>query len=157
MVVERRVVTEVTDEAQIAELRWHEQGDAALEEAAALEQRHANRESAVVKEALELWWEAATRGSFEWCATDDDKVAHREDDDAAEDEQRNQLDESHYKKIFTKIGVALLEEDEAEDGESALLEARELAAGSWLEDAKGKSTLRKRAWLDSMFELADTW
>lgn len=43
------VVTEVTDAAQLAELRWWQQGDQELETADALEQRHLNRRKPEVR------------------------------------------------------------------------------------------------------------
>ena len=49
-------------------------------------------------------------------------------------------------------GLALLEDDEPKD----LEEAREHAREAWAEDAKGRGSLSRKRWLDSIFELADT-
>ena len=51
----------------------------------------------------------------------------------------------------TKIGLALSEEDEGSD----VAEAQENAEHAWAEDSKGRDTLSRKRWLDTIFELAD--
>ena len=70
--------------------------------------------------------------------------------------QLTALTRERYVTIFTKIALALLEEDEREDPDKALQECRDLANEAWESDAKGADTLPKHKWLDSLFELADT-
>ena len=71
--------------------------------------------------------------------------------------QLTALTRERYVTIFTKIALALLEADEREDPEASLEECRQLANEAWDSDAKGAETLPKHKWLDSLFELADTW
>ena len=71
--------------------------------------------------------------------------------------QLTALTRERYVTIFTKIALALLEADEREDPEASLDECRQLANEAWDGDAKGAETLPKHKWLDSLFELADTW
>ena len=66
------------------------------------------------------------------------------------------LTRERYVTIFTKIALALLEEDEREE-DKAMEECKALALEAWESDAKGADTLPKHKWLDSLFELADTW
>ena len=62
------------------------------------------------------------------------------------------MDKSRYVAIVTKMGLALLEDDEPHDIEEARQNARE----AWQDDSRGRQTLSRKRWLDSVFELADT-
>lgn len=143
-------ITEVENAEDIAKLKWWQQGDKTLEEAEALEKRFANRRHPAVLRELGLWWDAAVRGTFK----DSDPMKPRQPASSTADHfvapSDDFLDHLHYTAIFTKIGLALSEADEGADVE----EARENAELAWAEDSKGRDTLSRKRWLDTVFELA---
>ena len=66
--------------------------------------------------------------------------------------QLTALTRERYVTIFTKIALALLEEDEREDPDKALQECRDLANEAWESDAKGADTLRS---IPSLLQLSN--
>ena len=61
---ERVALTVVSDTKVLEELKWWQQGDAALETCDMIEARQGNRRKEEVLRQLETWWEAALHGSF---------------------------------------------------------------------------------------------
>lgn len=56
---ERVALTVVSDTKVLEELKWWQQGDAALETCDMIEARQGNRRKEEVLRQLETWWEAA--------------------------------------------------------------------------------------------------
>ena len=160
----KQPVTEVESAEEIAKLRWWEQGDKSLETAHMLETRFANRRAPAVVRELNSWWDAALRGSFAKGVTRTDGVSNPPSRAASPTPASDgdpppialsidpSLDKKRYTAIFTKIGLALSEEDEGHDIE----EARQNADEAWVDDARGGKELSRKRWLDTLFELADT-
>jgi len=144
-------VTEVTSASEIANLRWYEQGDSELQTTEMLELRASLRRDRVVLQELNAWWEAALSGSFAEAKAADADTSYEDKVDASG--STTGIDKHRYCAIMTKMGLALLEDDEPQDVEEAKQQARE----AWEEDSRGRETLTRKRWLDSIFELADTW
>ena len=152
----RAPVTEVTNAEDVANLRWYEQGDMQLQTPEMLEKRAALRQDKVVLRELNVWWDAALKGSFAAAAAGRRQMSRELDFDLEEvdgGEQSPAINKSRYVAIMTKMALALLEDDEPKD----IQEARKQARESWSEDAGERATLSRKRWLDSIFELADTW
>ena len=152
----RAPVTEVTNAEEVANLRWYEQGDMQLQTPEMLEKRAALRQDKVVLRELNVWWDAALKGSFAAAAAGRRQMSRELDFDLEEvdgGEQSPAINKSRYVAIMTKMALALLEDDEPKD----IQEARKQARESWSEDAGERATLSRKRWLDSIFELADTW
>ena len=121
-----------------------------------IEKRHANRRVPIVQRELNVWWDAALNGSLKACLHDELGAGEPL---AVGGGKKPVLDRSRYIEIFTKLGLALLEEDERGERDEAanVAEAYQQAAEAWTEDSRGRSTLSRSRWQDSLFELADTW
>ena len=151
----RAPVTEVTNAEDVANLRWYEQGDMQLQTPEMLEKRAALRQDKVVLRELNVWWDAALKGSFAAAAAGRRQMSRELDFDLEEADggEQTAINKSRYVAIMTKMALALLEDDEPKD----IQEARKQARESWSEDAGERATLSRKRWLDSIFELADTW
>ena len=163
------VVTTVTEQSEIDKLRWWQQGDVTLETAEMLDKRHANRHARVVLVELENWWSAALHATFpvDRVASAEGRAAAGAGAASAHETEAElaasttpavvTIDERRYVDIFVKIGLALLEDDERTELASDVVEARENAEAAWRDDSRGAGEIAKAKWLDSLFELADTW
>lgn len=145
MPVKRETKTEVASAEELASLRWHQQGDEAMETVEMLELRRQNRTAVQVVDALEVWWRAVEQGKF-----GDDLPKQPKGKDAT----KKGIGRKGYVAAITKVGMALMEECErSSDPQDDISEARSEAEESWLEDSKGSKTLSKKKWLDALFEL----
>ena len=143
--MKRVTITQVSAAEDLANLRWHEQGDEAMETVEMLELRRQNRAAPQVVDVLDVWWRAVAQGQF-----GDDPPKKAKGKDAA----KKGIGRKGYVAAVTKVGMALMEECErASDPQDDIAEARSEAEESWLEDAKGSKTLSKKKWLDALFEL----
>lgn len=99
------VITEVSDAKALEELKWWQQGDAAMETVDAIEARQGNRRQREVLDQLEQWWTAALHGSFtaHLDAGDGDggKDVSFDNDDGQG--QLKALSRERYVTIFTKV------------------------------------------------------
>ena len=122
--IERKfVVTTASNQEEIDQLRWWQQGDEKLETVAMLEKRHANRHDAAVVAELENWWQAALHGSFSATLRTGEKNVDV-DLRGLTGGQLKALTKARYCDVFAKIGLALLEADEKAELESDVAEAR---------------------------------
>ena len=140
-------ITEVTSADDIADLRWWQQGDKHLETAAVLEERHANRNDPDVRRALSKWWDAALAGDFSATLRHADGEVSI-DMHNLEGGQLQRLDKRRYVDILTKIGLALLEEDE----ESSKDEARQQALRSERKTSR-RPTVRRATAVEACYSI----
>ena len=146
-------VTQVHDAAEIAKLRWHEQGDDEMQTEQMLSVRASLRRDKLVLAELNVWWEAALTGSFAAAKRAALDCSYEDQLDERGSTPTTAISKRRYVAIMTKISLALLEDDEPRD----LEDARQQACEAWDEDSRGHHTLSRMRWLDSIFELADTW
>ena len=146
-------VTQVHDAAEIAKLRWHEQGDDEMQTEQMLSVRASLRRDKLVLAELNVWWEAALTGSFAAAKLAALDSSYEDQLDERGSTPTTAISKRRYVAIMTKISLALLEDDEPRD----LEDARQQACEAWDEDSRGHHTLSRMRWLDSIFELADTW
>ena len=132
LAIDRSVVTiEAKDQEQLDHLHLWEQGDEALYTREALEARYANRSHDGVWKLLNLWWEAAM----------------------ASNSGKDRMPKAAYVAVYARICKVLLEETEEWDEAEVI----RLVEESWQTDSRGKGSLTRTMFNDSLFELADMW
>ena len=137
----RAPVTEVVDEAELKNTPYHMQGDASMNTADMLEKRRLLRHDKAVDKALRLWWTTA-QNSARQTVTNGEHYGLTDDDPLPKEE---------YMKLSGKLYRALVGGWDAED-------ASAIAEEEWNEEIGADKAMMTRAqFLDSIFDLADTW
>ena len=152
------VTTEVTDSSALDQLELWQQGDESLYTDAKLEKRLKLRRDRRVAHSLQLFWEAAQRGDYDEAARADAGAAPGPAVGKGGDDGGNGGDAGDagtisfagYSNMYRRLYRVILKRYDAADAAKSI-------AADWRNDAKGGSKLPRRAFCDSLFELADMW
>ena len=127
------VIHTVSDESELENVEFWQQGDVSLATKDKLAQREELRYHPRVLEALQSFWEAAQRSL-----------------QSGGDASASELHREGHAIMLKRIYRVMIKHFDQDDCDRCI-------ADDWKRDTKGKDVLTRKAFCDAFFELADTW